>query len=92
MVLVAHLLLAAHPLQHADRHSRRGRRRRRQAVPDEDGAPGDGLGADLWAEQRVADVEGLAVRRGAGGDDFGNVKVERSGGIGGRVGELRGRG
>lgn len=87
VVLVPHLLVPAHPLQHADGHGGGGRRSRRQAVLDEDGAAGDGLGADLGPEERVADVEGLAVGGGAGGDDFGDVEVEGGGGVGCRVGE-----
>lgn len=87
VVLVPHLLVPAHPLQHADGHGGGRRRSRRQAVLDEDGAAGDGLGADLGPEEGVADVEGLAVGGGAGGDDFGNVEVEGGGGVGCRVGE-----
>lgn len=89
VVLVPHLLVPAHPLQHANSHGRRRRRRRGETILDEDGAAGDGLGADLGPLEGVADVERLAPGGRSCGDDFGNIEVEGAGGgVGGVVGEF----
>lgn len=73
MVFVLDLLVPAHLVQHAEGDHGRGRRLRRQSVPDEDGAADDGFGAHVGSLEGVFNPVGAAVLGGFVGDDVCDV-------------------
>lgn len=73
MKLILDLLVAAHLVQDPQGDHGRRSRRGRQAVADEDGAAGDGLGAHFRFVHGVGDGVLASVLGGLLGEDVGDV-------------------